>query len=44
MLVDSGQIICQSPEPWSESGDELYTPPHPPGGLCNQGVFAVDGS
>jgi hypothetical protein len=25
-LADSGEIISQSPEPLSESGDELYTP------------------
>jgi hypothetical protein len=41
MLVDSGEINSQSPEPRSESGDELCTPQ---GGLCNQGVFAVDSS
>jgi hypothetical protein len=40
MLADSGQINSQSPEPWSVSGNELYTPK----GLCNQGSFAVDGS
>jgi hypothetical protein len=26
MLADSGEIISQSPEPQSVSGDELYTP------------------
>jgi hypothetical protein len=26
MLADSGEIISQSPEPRSVSGDELYTP------------------
>jgi hypothetical protein len=26
MLADSREIISQSPEPGSESGDELYTP------------------
>jgi hypothetical protein len=34
MLADSGKIIFQSPEARSVSG----------GGLCNQGVFARDGS
>jgi hypothetical protein len=38
-LGDSGEINSQSPEPRSESEDELFTP----GGLCNQG-FAVYGS
>jgi hypothetical protein len=35
MLADSGERSSQSPEPRSESGDELFTP----GGLCNQGVL-----
>jgi hypothetical protein len=26
MIVDSGEIISQSPEPQSDSEDELYTP------------------
>jgi hypothetical protein len=41
MLADLEEINSQSLEPRSESGDELYTPP---GGLCNQGFFAVYGS
>jgi hypothetical protein len=36
MLADSEEINSQSPEPQSESGDELI---YPPCGLCNQEVF-----
>jgi hypothetical protein len=39
-LADSGEIISQSPEPLSESGDELYTPQVV---YVTRG-FAVDGS
>jgi hypothetical protein len=36
MLAYSGYINSESPEPRTESGDELYPPP---GGLCNLGFL-----
>jgi hypothetical protein len=36
MLADSWEVISQSPEYQSVSGEELY---NPPGGLCSWGVL-----